>query len=90
MNLSTATNQVYEQIQEQINSVVDSLHSLPHEDENYQELQKYIKKIEKFNTEQVQPEFEQLKKVGEWDIFTIAFYGETNAGKSTLIEAQVR
>ena len=87
MNLSTATNQVYEQIQQQINSVVHSLHSLPHDDENYQELQKYIKEIEKLNREQVQPEYEQLKKVGEWDIFTIAFYGETNAGKSTLIEA---
>jgi GTPase Era involved in 16S rRNA processing len=29
---------------------------------------------------------EQLEKNSEWDVFTIAFYGETNAGKSTLIE----
>lgn len=28
----------------------------------------------------------QLEKNAEWDIFSIAFYGETNAGKSTLIE----
>jgi 50S ribosomal subunit-associated GTPase HflX len=27
-----------------------------------------------------------LKKHSEWDVFTIAFYGVTNAGKSTIIE----
>ncbi|MBK6851954.1 MAG: hypothetical protein IPG93_10110 [Burkholderiales bacterium] len=27
-----------------------------------------------------------LQELAEWDTFTIAFYGETNAGKSTLIE----
>lgn len=29
---------------------------------------------------------EELRDFAEWDTFTIAFYGETNAGKSTLIE----
>ena len=29
---------------------------------------------------------QSLEKNSEWDVFTIAFYGETNAGKSTLIE----
>jgi hypothetical protein len=28
----------------------------------------------------------QLQSNSEWDVFTLAFYGETNAGKSTLIE----
>lgn len=32
-------------------------------------------------------ELESLEKHSNWDKFTIAFYGETNAGKSTLIEA---
>ncbi|MFP6189896.1 GTPase [Helicobacter pylori] len=31
-------------------------------------------------------ELESLKNNEEWENFTIAFYGETNAGKSTLIE----
>ncbi|GAA8783116.1 hypothetical protein DUHN20_09550 [Helicobacter pylori] len=31
-------------------------------------------------------ELESLKNNGEWENFTIAFYGETGAGKSTLIE----
>lgn len=32
-------------------------------------------------------ELDVLKDNQEWNNFTIAFYGETNAGKSTLIEA---
>lgn len=32
-------------------------------------------------------ELDQLKTHAEWDIFTMAFFGETNAGKSTIIES---
>lgn len=32
-------------------------------------------------------EIDQLKKNSEWDKFCIAFFGETNAGKSTIIES---
>ena len=36
--------------------------------------------------EEIQNSLAQLQRNSEWDVFTIAFYGETNAGKSTLIE----
>ena len=32
-------------------------------------------------------DIEGLEKNSEWDRFTIAFFGETNAGKSTIIES---
>lgn len=32
-------------------------------------------------------EIEKLEKSSEWDKFCMAFFGETNAGKSTIIEA---
>lgn len=32
-------------------------------------------------------EIKELEQLSEWDVFTVAFYGETNAGKSTLIES---
>ncbi|BDB18989.1 hypothetical protein cym2001_23540 [Pseudomonas sp. CYM-20-01] len=32
-------------------------------------------------------ELDQLKTHAEWDVFTLAFFGETNAGKSTIIES---
>ncbi|WP_120889400.1 GTPase, partial [Helicobacter pylori] len=53
-------------------------------------------KLKRFNQEALElfqklefkslKELESLKNNGEWENFTIAFYGETNAGKSTLIE----
>ncbi|EJB42464.1 hypothetical protein HPHPA4_0951 [Helicobacter pylori Hp A-4] len=53
-------------------------------------------KLKRFNQEALEVfqklEFESLKELKslknneEWEIFTIAFYGETGAGKSTLIE----
>lgn len=36
---------------------------------------------------QVDGQIRLLENSAEWDAFTIAFYGETNAGKSTIIEA---
>ena len=35
---------------------------------------------------QISQDVGNLKNLSEWDVFTIAVYGETNAGKSTLIE----
>ena len=36
--------------------------------------------------DQTKKDILELRNNSEWDTFTIAFYGETNAGKSTLIE----
>ncbi len=56
---------------------------------NSSEIMKYTKDAEKkLRVLQValQGEVNQLKQNSEWQVFTVAFYGETNAGKSTLIE----
>ncbi|MEQ5237099.1 hypothetical protein [Proteus terrae] len=42
-------------------------------------------KLEQFQ-EVLKKDLDSLQKNAEWNIFTIAFYGETGAGKSTLIE----
>ena len=36
--------------------------------------------------QRTEQEIKELESLSEWDVFTVAFYGETNAGKSTLIE----
>lgn len=36
--------------------------------------------------QQIDKQLASLEENAEWDTFTIAFYGETNAGKSTIIE----
>lgn len=66
--------------------------------ENFQNIFKNTdnERLQKFNQEALEvfqkleseslKELESLKNNEEWENFTIAFYGETNAGKSTLIE----
>ncbi len=47
--------------------------------------QEALEVFQKLESESLK-ELESLKDNQEWENFTIAFYGETNAGKSTLIE----
>ncbi|GAA7044630.1 hypothetical protein Kyoto41A_07240 [Helicobacter pylori] len=47
--------------------------------------QKALELFKKLESESLR-ELESLKNNEEWEKFTIAFYGETGAGKSTLIE----
>ncbi|WP_223822822.1 GTPase [Helicobacter pylori] len=47
--------------------------------------QEALEMFQKLESESLK-ELESLKNNEEWENFTIAFYGETNAGKSTLIE----
>lgn len=49
------------------------------------ELSQIKKTLESLNTE-FKKEIEKLENASEWDKFCIAFFGETNAGKSTIIE----
>lgn len=55
------------------------------EEEN-QELQ-YIRNTLNQLNKDFKAEIEKLENSSEWDKFCIAFFGETNAGKSTIIES---
>ncbi|WNX69832.1 GTPase [Acinetobacter baumannii] len=44
------------------------------------------KEILNLQRKEIEKKMDELKSNSEWDYFTIAFFGETNAGKSTLIE----
>lgn len=44
------------------------------------------KQILNSQKKEIEKKMDELKQNAEWDHFTIAFFGETNAGKSTLIE----
>lgn len=43
------------------------------------------KLLEQFR-KKINEDIRELRELADWETFTIAFYGETNAGKSTLIE----
>lgn len=47
----------------------------------------YIRKTLNQLNSDFKAEIERLEESSEWDKFCMAFFGETNAGKSTIIEA---
>ena len=55
-------------------------------DKEAQEKQEEVKEALDSIVYKLNSNINELKDNSEWDKFTIAFYGETNAGKSTLIE----
>jgi hypothetical protein len=71
-----------------LNDVKDLLTRLPQKASNPQ-LAKALAKLEELTAsahEDLDVGIQSLQKYANWDVFTIAFYGETNAGKSTTIE----
>lgn len=84
--MSEMSNQMYEKIQEQIQTLIDKLSDQQNEGRLTEDISAAMANLTKLN-DQIQSELENLKTFSEWKRFTIAFYGETNAGKSTLIEA---
>lgn len=76
-------------IYQDIINVIDNLENIfiEHKHEKIQEFNTNAKQIIRNFKEQNIHDLEFLKNNQEWDSFTIAFYGETNAGKSTLIES---
>lgn len=80
------SNQIYERIQRQIKIVVQKLTEQSAPESLSADISCALDNLNKLNN-QIQAELEKLKEFSEWKRFTIAFYGETNAGKSTLIEA---
>jgi len=76
---------IYLRVSDQINAIVTSLESLTAEEEVADAKRSALEAFNQINAE-ITDHITALEKNAEWDTFTIAFYGETNAGKSTLIE----
>jgi len=60
------------------------------QNKNLKEIFEEIKKELEKGIERISRDLFYLKKNVEWNTFNVAFFGETNAGKSTLIEALTR
>lgn len=50
-----------------------------------QEREKALQLLKEYK-KKISDSLEELRNLSEWDVFTIAVYGETNAGKSSIIE----
>lgn len=80
------SNKIYESIQIEIQAVIHELIKQQSQGRLAEDISSAVENLSLLN-DQLQTELEKLKANSEWKRFTIAFYGETNAGKSTLIEA---
>ncbi|MDG6898063.1 hypothetical protein A6A19_08755 [Actinobacillus delphinicola] len=78
-----------QEIYEHIRAALDLANKrlqLPTDDEKLAEIQKKAQEQIAYQQGCLQKQCDELEQNAEWNKFTIAFYGETNAGKSTLIE----
>ncbi|MFP6173635.1 GTPase [Helicobacter pylori] len=77
---------VYLDVKANIENLQNIFKNTDNENERLKESnQEALEVFQKLESESLK-EFESLKNNEEWENFTIAFYGETGAGKSTLIE----
>ncbi len=78
---------IYESLSSSILSITDKL-KIKTDDEKFEVSKiEVLNLIDTFRQEKLDKAIEDLKNSQEWEKFTVAFYGETNAGKSTIIES---
>ena len=87
MNAPEDLNRLYTNVSDSIGSAMTDILSLnvEHKD-GKREIGNITDKLRDIQT-RFDSELHQLKTQAEWDKFTLAFFGETNAGKSTIIES---
>lgn len=76
----------YDAIIEEISRLIQGI-NVETKDESVLTAQKYAHDELSKMQQIIADEYDSLKRNTEWNRFTIAFYGETNAGKSTIIES---
>ncbi len=78
---------IYENLHSSILIITDNL-KIKTADEKFEASKaEVLNLIDMFRQDRLDIAIDDLKSSQEWETFTVAFYGETNAGKSTIIEA---
>ena len=87
MNAPEDLNRLYANVSDSIGSAMADILSLnvEHKD-GKREIGNITDKLRDIQN-RFDSELHQLETQAEWDTFTLAFFGETNAGKSTIIES---
>ena len=87
MNPSQDFNQLYSDVSGSIAAAMKQIAELKIEHkEGKQEISNIMERLRDIQT-RFDGELSLLEEHAEWDKFTMAFFGETNAGKSTIIES---
>lgn len=87
MNAQQEFSKLYRYISESINASLEDISELNITNkEGREQLEKITQTLKQIQSE-FNEELEFLENNAEWEKFTMAFFGETNAGKSTIIES---
>lgn len=87
MNAPEDLNRLYANVSDNISSAMADILSLNVEhSDGKREIGNITDKLRKIQM-RFDHELQELETHAEWDTFTLAFFGETNAGKSTIIES---
>ena len=87
MNPNQDFNRLYKDVSNSIDAAMKDIAGLKVEHKDgKQEISSMMERLRSIQA-RFDGELERLEKHAEWDKFTIAFFGETNAGKSTIIES---
>lgn len=78
-------SEIYQIIFDELDQIINSLQEQSG-DKALDEAQADALKQLKHHQEELRENLVKLEKNAEWDTFTIAFYGETGSGKSSIIE----
>ena len=79
---------IYDDIKKDISDILLDISSVSNieKDEDRKFLEGLLNSMKEMD-KKFEEDIDSLDKNAEWDKFTIAFFGETNAGKSTIIES---
>lgn len=83
--LSGNPEEIYKEIQNIINDLISRLNENASDKETQAATNQGLELLNNLH-QQILEKLSLLEKNAEWDTFTVALYGETNAGKSTIIE----
>ncbi|WP_313316098.1 hypothetical protein [Pulveribacter sp.] len=89
MASTNKTNQLYDQVTTLVDQSLAAVlrkHSTANANQDLESAFANARSLLEKMRDQTNEDIRELRELSEWDTFTIAFYGETNAGKSTLIE----
>lgn len=87
INIIQNPHQIYDFIDNTVNKILSDLDKKSENEAVQGSKERVLKIVSSFKNQTLDNAISELKKNSEWDKLVIAFYGETNAGKSTLIEA---
>jgi len=79
--------EIYHRVTQHIDNLESSIVKLNEDEISNEAKENTLTMLRGFKTAKIDNAISDLEKYGEWDTYTIAFFGETNAGKSTIIEA---